>query len=116
MPRIAAINLDCADPVALARFWAAMLDGEMAIETPGFCAVKTGTMYLGAVRVDDHRPPTWPSNERPQQLHLDLAVEDLDAAEREAIRLGATAETSQPGGERFRVLRDPAGHPFCLRA
>ncbi|MET7990769.1 VOC family protein [Amycolatopsis sp. NPDC005232] len=45
-----------------------------------------------------------------------LAVEDLDNAEREAIRLGATKETHQPGPERFRVLRDPAGHPFCLRA
>ncbi|WIY00844.1 VOC family protein [Amycolatopsis mongoliensis] len=60
-----------------------------------------------------HRP--WPSNERSQQLHLDLAVEDLDRAEHAAIRSGATKETHQPDPGRFRVLRDPAGHPFCLR-
>ncbi|GHF54919.1 hypothetical protein FHX82_006933 [Amycolatopsis bartoniae] len=113
---IAAINLECTDPVTLARFWAGLLDSEVAVETPGFCAVKAGPLYLGAVRVADHRPPTWPSAERPQQLHLDLAVEDLDTTEREAIRLGATKETHQPDPERFRVLRDPAGHPFCLRA
>jgi hypothetical protein len=113
---ITAINLECTDPAALIRFWAAMLDGEMAFETPDFCAVKSGPIYLGAVRVDGYRPPTWPSNERSQQLHLDLAVEDLDRAEHEAMRLGATKETRQSDPERFRVFRDPAGHPFCLRA
>ncbi|MEV6641552.1 VOC family protein [Amycolatopsis sp. NPDC051371] len=116
MAHIAAINLECADPLALARFRAGLLDGDIVAETPGFCAVKAGPVHLGAVRVDDHRPPTWPSAERSQQLHLDIAVEDLDTTEREAIRLGATKEARQPGPERFRVFRDPAGHPFCLRA
>ncbi|WP_236795040.1 VOC family protein [Amycolatopsis sp. GM8] len=114
--RVVAINLECTDPITLARFWAGLLDGETVVETPGFCAVKAGSIHLGAVRVDEYRPPTWPSNERSQQVHLDLAVEDLDATEREAIRLGATKETHQPDSARFRVLRDPAGHPFCLRA
>ena len=72
---IAAINLECTDPITLARFWAGLLDGETAVETPGFCAVKAGPLLLGAIRVDDHRPPTWPSNERSQQLHLDIAVQ-----------------------------------------
>lgn len=36
--RIAVINLECGNPADLARFWAAMLDGEVAIQTPGFCA------------------------------------------------------------------------------
>jgi hypothetical protein len=113
--RISAINFECTDPAKLARFWAALLDGEIAVETPDFCAVKAGAIYLGAVHVDDHQPPTWPSPERSQQLHLDLAVTDLDAAEAQAIQLGATKENQQPTPERSRVLRDPAGHPFCLR-
>lgn len=115
---VAAINLECPDPADLARFWAAMLDGEVSVETPDFCAVKTALLYLGAVRVHDYQPPTWPSAERSQQIHLDLAVDDpdhLDDAEAQAIRLGAVKETEQPAPERFRVLRDPAGHPFCLR-
>ncbi|MGC4820844.1 VOC family protein [Micromonospora sp. DT63] len=115
---LVAINLDCPDPARLAHFWAAMLDGEVAVETPDFCAVKAGELLLGAVRVDDYRPPTWPSGERSQQMHLDLAVDDpggLDDAEARAIGLGAVSEEQQPVPDRFRVLRDPAGHPFCLR-
>ena len=115
---LAAINLECPDPARLAGFWAAMLGGDIAIETPGFCAVKAGSLYLGAVRVDDYQPPTWPSAERSQQLHLDLTVDDpsdLDDAEAQAIRLGAVKEEQQSAPESFRVLRDPAGHPFCLR-
>jgi len=115
---IAAINLECSDPGTLASFWAAMLDGEVAVQTPDFCAVKAGPLYLGAVRVDDYQPPTWPTAERSQQIHLDLAVDDpdhLDDAETQAIRLGAVKERQQSAPESFRVLRDPAGHPFCLR-
>lgn len=87
-----------------------MLDGEVAVETPDFCAVKAGAIYLGAVHIDDYQPPTWPPPERSQQLHLDLAVNDLDAAEAQAIQLGATKDSQQPIPERCRVLRDPAGH------
>lgn len=114
--RIASINLECSDPAVLADFWAAALGGEVVVETVDFCAVKVDSLYLGAVRVEDYRPPTWPSAERSQQFHLDLTVEDLDSAEEETLRLGATKEAEQPHPERSRVLRDPAGHPFCLRA
>lgn len=112
---IAAINLDCADPQVLARFWAELLGGEIAVDLPGFCAVRTGDLLLGAVRVDDHQPATWPSDERAKQIHLDLAVDDLDSAVAEAVRLGATEAEHQSNPGRSRVLTDPAGHPFCLR-
>lgn len=114
--RIASINLECPDPARLATFWAALLGGEVAIETPDFCAVKVDSIYLGTSRVDGYVPPTWPSADRSQQLHLDLAVDDLDSVEAQALQLGATKEQYQPSPERSRVLRDPAGHPFCLRA
>lgn len=112
---IVAINLECTDPDVVARFWADMLGGEIAIQTPDFCGVSVDGTFIGAVRVDHYEPPTWPSTERSQQIHLDLAVEDLETAEREAVRLGATKEDRQPNPERSRVLRDPAGHPFCIR-
>lgn len=113
--RISSINLDCAEPVVLARFWSDMLAGKVAMETPDFCAVQTEQFFIGAVRVNGYTPPTWPSNERSQQIHLDLAVLDLDAGEQEAVRLGATRIAEQPSPQRSRVLRDPAGHPFCIR-
>ncbi|GAA4568643.1 hypothetical protein GCM10023193_50590 [Planotetraspora kaengkrachanensis] len=60
----------------------------MTVETPEFCAVKIGTLHLGTIRVEDYQPPTWPSHDRSQQIHLDLTVDDLDTAEHEAVRLG----------------------------
>jgi hypothetical protein len=50
----------------------------------------------------------------PQQFHLDLRADDLDATEALALELGAAKPAHQPGEERWRVLLDPAGHPFCL--
>ena len=113
---IAAINLDCDEPGVLAEFWAHLLGGRVVMESPDFCAVQVGPLVIGAIRVEDHRRPTWPDSDVPQQIHLDLRVDDLDSAVVEAIRLGASDGPKQFTPERSRVLLDPAGHPFCLRA
>jgi hypothetical protein len=44
------------------------------------------------------------------------SVADLDGAERALLQINATkaAHQSEPG--RWRVLRDPAGRPFCITA
>lgn len=62
----------------------------------------------------DHRPPQWPDPAHPQQLHLDLEVDDLDVGERAVLALGAVKTGVQPEPDAFRVFLDPAGHPFCL--
>jgi hypothetical protein len=64
----------------------------------------------------DYRPPSWPDAEIPKQIHLDLGVEDLGASVAEAERLGARPAPIQPEPDRWRVMFDPAGHPFCLTA
>ena len=64
-------------------------------------------------RVEGYTPPAWPSQDGPQQMHLDLMVDDLDVGETEVLELGATKHEHQPGTS-FRVFLDPAGHPFCL--
>ncbi len=64
-------------------------------------------------QVQDCTPPSWPSQSQPPQMHLDVMVDDLDTAEAALLELGATRAEHQPG-ETFRVLLDPAGHPFCL--
>jgi Glyoxalase-like domain len=46
-------------------------------------------------------------------MHLDVIVDDLDAAEAAVTELGATRHEHQPSTS-FRVFLDPAGHPFCL--
>jgi hypothetical protein len=112
--RLASIALDCSDPAALAQFWAELVGGEVAFTSDDFCAVKTGQGWLATVRIAEYQQPTWPDAAVPKQMHLDLAVDDLDAAEAEAVRLGATLSALQPAPDRWRVLLDPAGHPFCL--
>jgi len=112
--RLASIALDCADPAALAAFWAELVGGEVAFSSDDFVAVKADRAWVAAVRVPDHKPPTWPDAGTPKQMHLDLAVDDLDQAEAEALRLGARRAVEQPAPDRWRVLLDPAGHPFCL--
>jgi nucleotide-binding universal stress UspA family protein len=110
------VVLDCPDPAPLASFWARLVGGEVALSTDDFVVVKSGSVALATVRVPDYQPPTWPSADRPKQMHLDLAVDDLDEAQAQAIALGATAADDQPSPELWRVMLDPVGHPFCLSA
>jgi hypothetical protein len=114
--RMAMVSLDCAEPVPLAEFWAALLDGEMIGSSDDVRAVLTGTVMIAAIRVPDYRPPVWPDGDPPKHIHLDLAVRDLDEAAAEATRLGATRAGDQPQPDQWLVFLDPAGHPFCLTA
>ena len=108
--------LDCPDPQALARFYSAVLDWPVvqSDEAVWFIRAEHGDS-LGFQKVDGYRSPQWPGQEVPQQLHLDLAVDDLDVAEAAVLELGAVKHEYQPGTT-FRVFLDPAGHPFCLCA
>jgi len=108
------VSIDCVDPFPLAEFWAAMLGGEIMFTTDETADVRTEWVWLSAMKVSDYRPPTWPGGDSPKQIHLDLAVEDLDRAVVEAVRLGARLSAVQPAPEHWRVLLDPAGHPFCV--
>ncbi len=110
------VALDCSDPAPLAAFWAEMIGGEVVLSTDEFVVVKSGSVALATVRVPDYRPPIWPDGERPKQMHLDLAVDDLDRAQAQAVALGARVVDDQPSVDLWRVMLDPAGHPFCLSA
>jgi hypothetical protein len=112
--RLASVSLDCPDPSALAAFYARLLGAEIAYESEVFAALRPGTIWLTMQRVDDYEPPTWPTGALPKQLHLDMAVADLDEGEAAALGAGAIKAPVQPSPERWRVLIDPAGHPFCL--
>lgn len=65
----------------------------------------------------EYEPPTWPTKAGTQQmqLHLDIGVDDLEAAVARAEGLGARQAAWQPQDD-VRVLHDPAGHVFCLFA
>jgi catechol 2,3-dioxygenase-like lactoylglutathione lyase family enzyme len=111
--RLAAISLDCADPAALAEFYSRLTGYEVVFSNDDFVALR-GDIYLTTQRVEGYQPPTWPDSDRAKQIHLDFATDDLDGAEQIAIGLGATVADSQPRPDDWRVLIDPAGHPFCF--
>lgn len=114
--KLTAITLDCADPLALAEFYrqATGLEPHPKSDAEFAGLNSPDGLFIGFQRVDDYRAPNWPDQTVPQQIHLDFEVEDLDEAEARLLDLGAGKPDHQPGGERWRVLTDPAGHPFCL--
>jgi hypothetical protein len=108
------VSLDCADPQQLGEFWAEMLGGEIMFASTTTVGVRSDWVRLTALKIADYVPPTWPADDVPKQIHLDLAVTELEDAVAEAERLGARVASFQPAPDRWRVLLDPAGHPFCL--
>jgi len=112
--RLGSISLDCDDPAPLARFWADLLGGEVAFSSEGFVAVRVGATWVTAVHVDGYTAPTWPDGAVAKQIHLDLATDDLEGAAARAEAVGAARADLQPAPDRYLVLLDPAGHPFCV--
>ena len=112
--RFPSLVLDCDDPGRLAEFYGALLDWRPSSDD-GWGEVRNaaGDQCICFQRVEQYRPPEWPGQEVPQQMHLDVMVDDLDTGERAVLELGATRAEHQPGTT-FRVFLDPAGHPFCL--
>jgi hypothetical protein len=111
------VVLDCPDPRALAEFYRELVGGEITDDSdPEWVKLRGPDVLLSFQRAEDHRPPTWPDSERPQQLHIDVTVDDLEDAETRVLAAGATRHEVQPDGEEanWRVYLDPAGHPFCL--
>ena len=106
------VALDCPDLQVLAEFYSALTGVPIARRDEDWWELE-GEPGLAFQLAPDHQPPTWPKGERPQQLHLDFDVPDLDAAEQWVLGLGARKHEYQPGTT-FRVFLDPAGHPFCL--
>jgi predicted enzyme related to lactoylglutathione lyase len=112
--RFPVVVLDCPDPRTLAAFYGQLLGWEIDQDETDFCSIRAE--YGDSVafqKVDPYVAPEWPGQVVPQQMHIDLTVDDLDAAEAAVLQLGATKDGHQPGTT-FRVFRDPAGHPFCL--
>jgi predicted enzyme related to lactoylglutathione lyase len=111
--RFPSIVLDCPDPRSLAAFYGALLDWKVDASDDWADVRADYGQCLSFQQVADYTPPVWPGQQVPQQMHLDVVVDDLDEAEAAVVELGATRHDHQPGTT-FRVFLDPAGHPFCL--
>ncbi|OIJ63803.1 VOC family protein [Streptomyces mangrovisoli] len=110
------VVLDCPDPGALAGFYAQVLGGTPEGDADWVDLEVPGGRVLAFQAAPGHQPPAWPAPDASQQFHLDLVVEDLDAAEQGVLALGAKPLDTGDRARTWRVYADPAGHPFCLCA
>lgn len=111
------IVFDTDDLHAESAFWAGLLGGHVFEEDNWHSVIDAaGEWRIGVQLAPNHARPDWP-NGIPQQVHLDLHVENPRAAHEEAISLGARLLQSAPdfeANEGHQVYSDPAGHPFCI--
>lgn len=121
MARIRDIVIDCTDAPALARFWAAALDGydvrsydaeEIArLAERGFTPESDPT-----VAVDGPGPTLFlqrvaePKRSR-NRVHLDLTGGPRSEEVSRLCGLGATVRDEHEG---FTVMQDPEGNEFCV--
>lgn len=107
-----AINIDCDDVPALTGFYQQLYGGEIE-HNDGFSdLVRDDSIKLSFQHAADYRAPTWPTQERGQQVHIDFKTDDRAGFVARAIELGA--KLMDESGEDWTVLLDPAGHPFCI--
>ena len=107
-----AVTIDAPDALALAHFYGDLLGMEVTYEGAEGALVAGYGKSVMFQQVSGYNPPRWPDPAQPQQAHLDIIVDDLDAGEARAVELGASRLPG--GGKQFRVFADPVGHTFCL--
>ena len=109
--------LDAPDARLLAAFYQRLLGWTVGRDEPDWVTLRApdGGAGLSFQTERIYVKPTWPATPGDQQMmkHLDIEVDDLDAAGAHAVAAGAVLAEFQPQ-EKVRVYFDPAGHPFCL--
>jgi len=112
------VALDAPDARELARFYERLLGWTIFDDSPEWVTLapsKDAGYNLAFQTERNYVRPVWPSEPgRPlMMMHLDLEVDDLEAAVAHAVEAGAELASFQPQDD-VRVMLDPAGHPFCL--
>ncbi|MEV0586132.1 VOC family protein [Nonomuraea sp. NPDC050310] len=114
--KLIATTIDCPNPGELAEFYHQITGLPIQVTHEDYAAVGDETATIYFARLDEHQAPAWPGPDK--QFHLDFRVPDVDKAVKEYEALGATRPDFQPGleieGGGWVVMRDPAGHLFCV--
>jgi catechol 2,3-dioxygenase-like lactoylglutathione lyase family enzyme len=114
---VTATVLGAPDARVLAEFYLGLLGWPKGADEPDWVTLRPpgGGAGLSFQTEEIHVPPVWPAGPGDQQMmaHLDIEVDDLEAAGEYARALGATLAEFQPQPD-VRVYLDPAGHPFCF--
>lgn len=108
------VDLECPDPPALAEFYHQVLGWDVRLSQDEYAEISDGHTRILFTRSEGYQGPGWPTSAAPKRYHLCLQTDDLPEAVRRCLELGAGKPDFQPGADRWAVLTDPAGHPFCL--
>jgi len=113
--KVGYLVIDTVDPLGLAPFWCGLLDvgvdatigdGEFLVLSPTEDGLTVGFQRVGEAKTQKNR------------LHLDLVVDDLDAATADVEKLGGRwlepGTTRELEGFRWRCMADPDGNEFDL--
>lgn len=111
---LAGISLGCDDLGAMVGFYMQLLDGKLLWSNDDNAAVRICSGVTVVVhRVSEYVTPVWPGT---PIVHFGVTGEsDVAEYETRALRMGARVAGVRPESG-WRVLLDPAGHPFCLTA
>ncbi|MER7698653.1 MULTISPECIES: VOC family protein [unclassified Streptomyces] len=102
------ITIDCADPQALAAWWAEALGVEGAQDYDAFVVLPATPLVLGFQRVPEPKAAK-------NRVHVDFSSSDRPADVERLAKLGATVVGEQSmQGMTWTVLKDPEGNEFCL--
>ncbi|MFV0413385.1 MAG: VOC family protein [Oscillospiraceae bacterium] len=114
------VVLDSKDKKALSAFYLKMLGWNKTYEDEDWIDIQspTGGVKLGFQEDPAYTPPAWPEDPPAQQqmLHLDFntaSIAEMEQAVRHALSCGAKKAEIQYD-EKWTVMIDPAGHPFCF--
>ena len=104
------IAVDCSDPAALARFWQAALDYEIAYEDEN--EVLLGKKGSAAPKLMFLKVPGGKSGKN--RLHLDIRGDDQEAEVARLETMGAKRADIGQGDVTWVVMQDPEGNEFCV--
>jgi predicted enzyme related to lactoylglutathione lyase len=108
------VTIDCGDPERVAAFWAALLDCPAEPGEEGWFHL--GPTVRGGPRINFQPVPE--AKVGKARVHLDIWVDDLDAAISRVEQLGGahTGEVHTAAEGTDVVMIDPEGTEFCLVA
>ena len=119
--KLSSVVIDSDNAEKLSEFYKNLLGWEKKVYDHGENGMwitlrnkEQSTTRLVFQKADNYISPIWPeeNNSQQQMLHLDFYSNDVEKDVERAISLGATLATYQSGD--WKVLMDPAGHPFCI--
>lgn len=119
--RLSSVVIDSNNAIELSKFYENLLGWEKKIYDHGengkWITLRNkheSTTRLVFQEIENYQRPTWPEEKGMQQqmIHLDFYSDNVEEDVKHAIELGAVLADYQSGD--WKVLIDPAGHPFCI--